>query len=133
MAGWQQLFWDNTLVSQLDATTDQDDARTHTFTLRSGEEALQCHVQALVQWQPFEMTYKASVNGQTIIEGNRNTKDIEQQTPVVAPKPEKRFSLIGLVSLGMKALKSAKLIKVVLASASLAVTHGYFQFSSRLP
>ncbi len=44
MAGWQQLFWDNTLVSQLDATTDQDDARTHAFTLRAGEETLQCHV-----------------------------------------------------------------------------------------
>ena len=132
MAGWQQLFWDNTLVSQLDATTDQDDARTHTFTLRSGEETLQCHVEALVQWQPFEMTYKASVNGQTITEGNRNTKDIEQQTPVVAPKPEKRFSLIGLVSLGMKALKSAKLIKVVLASASLAAYSWLFSIQFAL-
>ncbi|MFA0232671.1 site-2 protease family protein, partial [Vibrio sp. 10N.261.45.A7] len=110
MAGWQQLYWDNTLVSQLNATTNQEDARTHEFTLRAGEETLQCHVESTVQWQPFEMTYKASVNGQTITEGNRNTKDIEQQTPVVAPKPEKRFSLIGLVSLGMKALKSAKLI-----------------------
>ncbi len=120
MAGWQQLFWDNTLVSQLDATSEQDNARTHSFMLQSGEDTLQCYVEASVQWQPFEMYYKASVNGQTIAEGNRDTKDIEQQTPVVAPKPEKRFSLIGLVSLGMKALKSAKLIKVVLASASLA-------------
>ncbi len=55
MAGWQQLFWDNTLVSQLDATTDQEDARTHAFTLRAGEEMLQCHVEALVQLQPFDV------------------------------------------------------------------------------
>ncbi len=55
----------------------------------------------------------------------------EQQTPVVAPKPEKRFSLIGLVSLGMKALKSAKLIKVVLASASLAAYSWLFSIQIR--
>ncbi|OEF93381.1 site-2 protease family protein [Vibrio splendidus] len=132
MAGWQQLYWDNTLVSQLDATSDKEDARTHEFTLCAGEETLQCHVESTVQWQPFEMTYKASVNGQTITEGNRNTKDIEQQTPVVAPKPEKRFSLIGLVSLGMKALKSAKLIKVVLASASLAAYSWLFSIQFAL-
>ena len=56
MAGWQQVYWDNTLVSQLDATTDQDEARTHAFTLRAGEETLQCHVETTVQRQTSSMT-----------------------------------------------------------------------------
>ena len=120
MAGWQQLFWDNTLVSQLDATSEAEHSRSHQFRLQAGEQVLACQLDVRVQWQPFEMEYSATVNDEVITQGVRNTKDIEQQVPEVAPKPEKRFSLIGLVSLGLKALKSAKLIKVVLASASLA-------------
>ena len=56
MAGFQQVHWDNTLVSQLDATTDQDDAQTHAFTLRVGEDTLQCHVETTVQRQTSSMT-----------------------------------------------------------------------------
>ncbi len=132
MAGWQQLFWDNTLVSQLDASSEADENRKHTFKLANGTEELTCEVTTNVQWQPFEMDYVATVNSQVVAEGSRNTKDIEQQTPVVAPKAEKRFSIIGLVSLGMKALKSAKLIKVVLASASLAAYSWLFSIQFAL-
>ncbi|MGF1754316.1 site-2 protease family protein [Vibrio makurazakiensis] len=132
MAGWQQLFWDNTLVSQLDAHSDESQQRKHTFRLMHGEQELNCEISTKVQWQPFDMEYTALVNDQVIAEGTRNTKDIEQQTPVVAPKAEKRFSLIGLISLGMKGLKSAKLIKVVLASASLAAYSWLFSIQFAL-
>lgn len=134
MAGWQQLFWDNTLVSQIDADSDSDEnaQRTHNFKLLHGEQELHCEVSSKVQWQPFEMEYSALVNDQVIAQGTRNTKDIEQQTPVVAPVAEKRFSFIGLISLGMKALKSAKLIKVVLASASLAAYSWLFSIQFAL-
>lgn len=132
MAGWQQLFWDNTLVSQLDASSEADKNRKHTFKLANGTEELTCEITTNVQWQPFEMDYVATVNNQVVAEGSRNTKDIEQQTPVVAAKAEKRFSIIGLVSLGMKALKSAKLIKVVLASASLAAYSWLFSIQFAL-
>lgn len=132
MAGWQQLFWNNALVSQLDATSETEDARTHQFQLQAGEQVLACRLDVKVQWQPFVMEYRATVNGEVVSQGSRNTKDIEQQVPEIAPKPEKRFSLIGLVSLGMKALKSAKLIKVVLASASLAAYSWLFSIQFAL-
>lgn len=44
MAGWQQLFWDNALVSQIDATQGQDAAFHHQFVLMSGEAELRCEV-----------------------------------------------------------------------------------------
>lgn len=132
MAGWQQLFWDNTLVSQLDASSDFEGERTHQFQLSSGEESLLCQLNVALVWQPFLIEYSAQVNQQVIAEGSRNAKDIESQTPQVTPKAEKRFSLIGLASLAMKGLKSAKLIKVVLASASLAAYSWLFSIEFAL-
>ncbi|MGR5469928.1 site-2 protease family protein, partial [Vibrio astriarenae] len=111
MAGWQQLFWDNTLVSQIDASDDESGVTRHQFTLSAGEEVLHCQLDCELNWQPFDFSYQVSVNDVPVTEGGRNEKDIERQVPVEAPPAEKRFSLIGLVSLGMKALKSAKVIK----------------------
>lgn len=132
MAGWQQLFWDNQLVSQLNADSERGDKSHHQFTLQSGEQQLICQLETHLVWQPFELEYSASVNDEVIAQGSRNTKDIEQQVPFTPPEPERRFSLIGLVSLAMKALKSAKLIKVVLASASLAAYSWLFSFQFAL-
>lgn len=132
MAGWQQLFWNNQLVSQLDADSERGQQAQHQFTLMNGEQTLDCKLETTLEWQPFSLGYQASVNGDLIAEGNRNTKDIEQQVPHTPPKPERRFSVIGLVSLGMKALKSAKLIKVILASASLAAYSWLFSFQFAL-
>lgn len=132
MAGWQQLFWDNNLVSQLDADAERGHQSFHQFNLIAGEHKLVCAVDVSLNWQPFIIEYSATVNGETVCQGTRNEKDIERQTPHTPPPSEKRFSLIGLISLGMKALKSAKLIKVVLASASLAAYSWLFSFQFAL-
>ncbi|WP_322804624.1 site-2 protease family protein [Vibrio alfacsensis] len=132
MAGWQQLFWDNTLVSQIDASDDDSGRSSHHFKLTSGEDVLHCQVKCELNWQPFHFTYQALVNDDLVAEGVRTEKDIERQVPVEAPPAEKRFSIIGLVSLGMKALKSAKVIKVALASASLAAYSWLFSIEFAL-
>ncbi|MCG9579559.1 site-2 protease family protein [Vibrio tubiashii] len=132
MAGWQQLFWNNQLVSQLDANADRGEKSYHEFTLLNGEQELACKLETNLIWQPFVLEYVATVDSQVIEQGSRNTKDIEKQTPFTKPEPERKFSLIGLLSLGMKALKSAKLIKVVLASASLAAYSWLFSFQFAL-
>ncbi|MEF1290939.1 site-2 protease family protein [Vibrio sp. M260118] len=132
MAGWQQLYWNNQLVSQLDADSERGESSQHSFTLMNGDNELVCKLEAQLTWQPFILEFTALVNDQIIEQGSRNSKDIEQQTPFTKPEPERRFSLIGLISLGMKALKSAKLIKVVLASASLAAYSWLFSFQFAL-
>ncbi len=132
MAGWQQLYWDNQVVSQVDANDSDVGLQHHRFSLSNGEHILECEIAVELSWQPFKLWYVAKVNEELITEGYRNEKDIERQVPVQPPKPEKRFSLIGLVSLGMKALKSAKLIKVALASASVAAYSWLFSIEFAL-
>ncbi|MEF1212874.1 site-2 protease family protein, partial [Vibrio alginolyticus] len=36
MAGWQQLYWDNTLVSQIDASDNTAETCLHQFKLSTG-------------------------------------------------------------------------------------------------
>lgn len=132
LSGWQQLFWDNHLVAQCDASSEAGPTTIHQFQLLNGETLNHCELKVELTWQPFSLHYQASVNGDIVTQGERVEKDIETQTPYSAPKVEKRFSLIGLVSLGMKALKSAKLIKVVFASASLAAYSWLFSFQFAL-
>ncbi len=132
MAGWQQLFWDNTLVSQIAASDDDSGKTQHEFKLTAGEDDLHCQLSCELNWQPFDFKYQATVNDSLVVEGTRDEKDIERQVPVEPPPAEKRFSLIGIVSLGMKALKSAKVIKVALASASLAAYSWLFSIEFAL-
>lgn len=147
MAGWQQLFWDGQLVSQQVASADLGAVRVHQFELQAAAapaeslpsatkalgEALSDHSALLPQpiqlqvrletelnWQPFLLRYRLFVNDEPQLDGERHTKDIEQQTPEIAPVNTSKMSLIGLASLGFKLLKSAKVIKVVLAGASMA-------------
>ncbi len=131
MAGWQQLYWDNTLVSQLDANAERLD-HNHAFQLSRGEQDIECLVTVDLNWQPFYVRYEAKVDGQLVAEGRRDTKDIERQTPVAPVKQERKFSVVGLFALGMKALKSAKLIKGVLAALSLAAYSWFFSFQFAL-
>ncbi|WP_367989878.1 site-2 protease family protein [Vibrio sp. NTOU-M3] len=128
MAGWQQLFWNNQLVSQLDADADRGDEDVHEFTLSDGEQQLHCRLESTVSWQPFSFSYQVLLNDQVVTKGNRDTQDIERQKPYNPPKAERKFSIIGLASLALKAFKSAKLIKVALASASLAAYSWLFSF-----
>ncbi len=132
MAGWQQLFWNNTLVSQRDAQSEQDSSLAHRFQLAKGEQIIECVLEAKLTWQPFSFEYQILVDNKVVSEGIRSEKDIENQVPYTPPPAERRFSLIGIVSLGMKALKSAKIIKVLLASASLAAYSWLFSYQFAL-
>jgi len=132
MAGWQQLYWDNQLVAQQAASDDDDDTHRHQFQLQSGEQQIDCQLQVNLQWQPFLISYQLLINGQVTSSGERNTADIEIQTPVVKPVVKQKFSLVGLASLGFKLLKSAKAIKVLFAGASLAAYSWLFSFEFAL-
>jgi len=120
MAGWQQLYWDNQLVAQQDARADVTPSNILEFTLARGEQKLLCQLQITLNWQPFQFSYRAYVDSQCVGEGERDSADIARQVPVVKPEKVKRTSTVGLLSLGFKLFKSAKVIKLAFAGASLA-------------
>ena len=146
MAGWQQLFWGDNLVSEIAASAEDSATNVHHFEMQfvrgdSSEttsadsssteptiELVQCRLEVDLQWQPFNIQYRVLVNEQEYATGQRNSKDIEQQVPERPVETKTKLSLIGLASLGMKLLKSAKLIKVILAGASLAAYSWFFSF-----
>ncbi|MCL1065986.1 site-2 protease family protein [Shewanella olleyana] len=148
MAGWQQLYWDNQLVSQKSASVDNQAFNIHEFELsrpaslepsttdavitEASRKVIKVRLEADVQWQPFLINYVALVDNETVAEGQRNTKDIEQQVPEVAPVKTQKFSMIGLASLGFKLLKSAKVIKAMLAAASVAAYSWLFSIEFAL-
>ncbi|WP_163930094.1 site-2 protease family protein [Paraferrimonas sp. SM1919] len=139
MAGWQQLFWGNDLVSVIPASSDYEGEKSHQFMLATEPEVegaepktIQVNLTSTLQWQPFLIDYQLTVNDEEILSGSRNTKDIEQQVPVVPIEEKKSFSVLGLASLGFKLLKSAKVIKVVLAGASMAAYSWLFSFEFAL-
>ena len=160
MAGWQQLFWGDALVSEIAASADNNEPKVHHFEMQfvrnspSNEanhstdtqtddsigtipaepiiELVQCRLEVDLQWQPFNIQYRVSVNDKDYTTGERNSKDIEQQVPERPVDTKRKLSLIGLASLGMKLLKSAKLIKVILAGASLAAYSWFFSFQFAL-
>ena len=128
MAGWQQLFWDQQLVSQQVASADQGAARVHQFelqqqvadTVTTTAEPVRVRLETELNWQPFLLKYQLYVDEVLQSEGERDSKAIEQQQPEIAPVNTSKMSWLGLASLGFKLLKSAKVIKVVLAGASMA-------------
>ncbi|WP_076414280.1 site-2 protease family protein [Shewanella sp. UCD-KL12] len=147
MAGWQQLFWGDTLVSVKQASADNEGLKSHQFELSSqaspvnsqaatGELSeldtqafkIQISLEVDLTWQPFKLNYRLLKDDELIAEGSRDTKDIERQVPVKPIEAQRKFSLIGLASLGFKLLKSAKVIKVVLAGASVAAYSWLFSF-----
>ncbi|MFA0438451.1 Zn-dependent protease [Vibrio sp. 10N.286.49.C2] len=148
MAGWQQLFWGDDVVSVIPASTDYDGIKEHQFELSTQPSAeiqssdgttqsvvAQTIVVRLVtdlKWQPFHIRYQLFVNDKQINDGARNSKDIEQQIPVTPIIKQNKLSVIGLASLGFKLLKSAKVIKVVLMGASVAAYSWLFSFQFAL-
>lgn len=147
LAGWQQLYWGGKLVSQLSATQNKHAKSTHHFQLSKQEtqsacaedetateegDIVQCRLEIELTWQPFAMTYQLVVDNNLTEEGQRNSKDIEQQPVPKTVKVEKKLSMLGLISLGFKLLKSAKIIKVVLAGASLAAYSWFFSLQFAL-
>lgn len=128
MAGWKQLYWDNQLVAQQDARVNADTSDQLDFTLRQGGQDILCRVEITLTWQPFYLTYQVSANGQCTEEGERSTADIERQTPVIKPAKVSKKGTVGLISLAFKLFKSAKVIKVAFAGASLAAYSWMFSF-----
>lgn len=148
LAGWQQLYWDNTLVSQKEASVDNGGLKVHVFELthhssplvtENGEQAIamteakiQVRLETDLVWQPFRLDYCLLMDDKIIDQGRRTEKDIERQTPETPIVKQKKISMIGLASLGFKLLKSAKVIKVVLAGASVAAYSWLFSFQFAL-
>jgi Zn-dependent protease len=124
MAGWQQLFWDDQCVSQIDANADHDDSPyknfSHQFTLQSEQGEVPIELSGALQWQPFDLQFKLLVNNELLHESTLNEKDIEQRQVIQGEKQPMKFSFIGMAGLGLKLLKSAKVIKVLFAAGSLA-------------
>ncbi len=119
MAGWQQLFWGEQCVSQINASADNN-TFSHRFSLQSEQGELRVELNGSLQWQPFELQTQLSINDEVFHKNIINEKDVEQR-PVVADKKQKmKFSWVGLAGLGLKLLKSAKVIKVLFAAGSLA-------------
>lgn len=119
MAGWQQLFWDNQCVSQIDANADNEKF-THQFSLQSEQGELQVELNGSLQWQPFDLQFQLLVNNELQHENTLNEKDIEQRQVSQGEKQPIKISFVGMAGLGLKLLKSAKVIKVLFAAGSLA-------------
>lgn len=149
LAGWQQLFWDNQLVSQKSASVENDGLRVHLFELSSQSSSpvtqdaletgvlpstnpLQIRLEVDLQWQPFRLDYRLLKDEEVLAQGVRTEKDIERQTPEVPVVKQQKLSFVGLASLSFKLLKSAKVIKVVLAGASVAAYSWLFSLQFAL-
>ncbi|MEL0628726.1 site-2 protease family protein [Psychromonas aquatilis] len=144
MAGWQQLVWGEQIVSQITASEASQGIKTHRFeliqqvnvdndinnaeVLAAQSKSIVCELEVDLTWQPFLLSYTLKVDGKTIESSSRNEKDIEQQTPIAINKQPTKLSIIGLGSLALKLFKSAKVIKVVLAGASVAAYSWFFSF-----
>lgn len=146
LAGWQQLFWDNNLVSQKNASADNEGLSAHEFEIRvtptpanttsentevpaqTLEQTFVIRLESDLHWQPFSIDYRLLINNELITEGKRTAHDIERQVPAVPVSTPQKMSLLGILSLGFKLLKSAKIIKVLLAGASLAAYSWLFSF-----
>lgn len=130
MAGWQQLFWGEECVSQINANADNESFH-HQFSLNTQkDESVESQVAANVElhvelkgtlnWQPFNLQYQLSINNELLHESTLNEKDIETRAVSQDRKQPIKFSFIGMAGLGLKLLKSAKVIKVLFAAGSLA-------------
>jgi Zn-dependent protease len=119
MAGWQQLFWDEQCVSQIDANADNDKF-SHQFSLQSEQGELEVELNGSLQWQPFDLQFQLLVNNELQHENTLDEKDIEQREITPGEKQPMKFSFVGMAGLGLKLLKSAKVIKVLFAAGSLA-------------
>ncbi|WP_027859666.1 site-2 protease family protein [Marinobacterium jannaschii] len=122
MAGWQQLYWDNQLVSERVASADDGEPIEHHFELQHqhDESSVRCSIILDLEWQPFSISYRALVNDQAVAEGARDGNDLGSSTPSVVTPERPQLNMMGLASLGFKLFKSAKVIKVLLAGLSVA-------------
>ncbi len=133
MAGWQQLLWDGQLVSMRAASPDTPEQIQHTFDLPDESGAVvPCQLNMSLRWLPMELDYQILARGEVLQSSSVTEKDLAKTTPGETIPMRRQFSVIGLVSLGLKLLKSAKAIKVLLVGASLAAYSWLFSFQFAL-
>jgi Zn-dependent protease len=119
MAGWQQVFWDEQCVSQINTHADSESC-SHKITQQNYPGELTVELNGSLQWQPFALQFQLFVNNELLLDNSLNEKDIEQRQIVQGKKQPIKFSLVGMAGLGLKLLKSAKVVKVLFAAGSLA-------------
>ena len=132
MSGWQRLYWNDQLVSERAASAQSEGSIEHQFQLKTGESTISCQVHIELEWTPLNVQYSLLVNGDVIQTGTNDNEYIKHHTPAQHMPIKRPFSAVGLISLGFKLLKSAKVIKVVLAGASLAAYSWFFSFQFAL-
>lgn len=132
MSGWQAVYWDNQLVSQIQASPEPQESTSHTFILQAGEQTLNCQLDCSLGWQPFALNYSLSINDELVDSGDLSEQDIEKRKTSDRPAQPNKISLIGMASLGLKLFKSAKVIKVLLAAGSLAAYSWLFSLEFAL-
>ena len=142
-SGEQRLFWQDQLVSHIPADAAVKRQIVHEFQLQSqpilvgeatevGVETVTIRLEIDLTWQPFKLVYCLTSNDVIQAQGERSERDIERQQ-VTQPIPvERKWSTLGLMSLGFKLFKSAKMIKVALAGASLAAYSWLFSLQFAL-
>ena len=131
--GEQKLFWQGQLVSVLQQDVTSRSQLVHRFELNDqGDNVIEVELEVSLSWQPFKLIYCLTSNGMIKAQGERSEKDIEQQQLTQPIMVEKKWSTLGLLSLGFKLFKSAKMIKVAFAGASLAAYSWLFSFQFAL-
>lgn len=128
MAGWQQVYWGGDLVCERVAGYPTEGDFVHAFAVKNGEQVLECRVLFSLQWEPFRCDYRITVAGQAVDEGLRDLQALERSAPTVELPVDRKVGQMGLLSLAIKLFKSAKVIKVLLAGASLAAYSWLFSF-----
>lgn len=118
MAGWQQLYWNNQLVSARNASAETPDNILHEFELQSPEGVVHCKLNLQLKWNPLKLDYQITANEQDVQAGSRSSDDLALSTPQQAMPVRRQFSLMSLASLGLKLMKSAKAVKVLLVGAT---------------
>lgn len=121
MAGWQLLYFAGQPVSQIEANANNDDVSVHRFALLTNDgNQIECQLEVKLDWAPFKLDYRLSVDGQELQESSINEQDIASR-PIDPERVEKqKIGFVGMASLGLKLFKSAKVVKVLFAAGSLA-------------
>lgn len=136
MAGWQALFLDNQLVSQRAATAQAGDtdkeAISHVFDVVTDKGQINCKLDMNLGWQPFALDYRLLANNEEVLQGTNDSESLNRAIPEQEIPVKQKIGFIGLASLGLKLLKSAKVFKALLAVGSLAAYSWFFSFQFAL-
>lgn len=126
----QSLYWDNQLVSQAELAGVRITELAHRFQLQAHAAVQPAEPLAIslnLQAQDNNLSYQLWVD-------QRQQESGECHMPAGNNliKPKKALNLMGLAALAFKLLKSAKVIKAVLAGASVAGYAWLFSFEFAL-